>query len=349
MLIKLELESITNALDTITKVAPPTSGNVTLIAAKGKLTLTSSGDISRCSIIVPSEVEGELDIAVPIQALKDAVKGRAKIELGFANSTLVVKSGAYKAELATVDVIPWDDQNPEETKEWKLEAAQAAWLKKSLRDVQLKPTSILSSWMPAGIKLTDKGAFVACYDTQHMSWATTKEVTGEFECVMPIETMLNLVDVFHKSNFVILQGKTRILVKNKLVTVQLSLPATDDMPSIEDVQAKIKEAAKIDGQIFKFQKAGFLTFLDNAKSVMGKDRAEILVSYGKGVELLIKTGQGQVKNVIKGAGSGKFSIDFEYMQELVGKAPEVVELKVVGDAFLSSKLTSSTLIVALNQ
>jgi len=349
MKIKVELTSLQEALDTVAKVAPPASGNITIITKGPRLTIQSAGEISRCTLVVPAEVQGDAEIAVPLQALKDAVKGRAAIELSYVNSTLVVQAKAYKAELATVDVIPLDDQETEETKNWKLTAEQGAWLRKSLRDVQLKPTSILSSWMPAGIKLTPKGAFVSCYDTQHMSWATSKTVTGEFECVLPIDTMLGIVDVFYKSNFVIQQGKSQITIRNGLAVVQMSLPTADELPSISEVQAKIKEAGAEDGLTFTMAKSDCLTFFDNARAVLGKERAEVLVSYTNGVELLIKTGQGQVKNKVKGSGQGHFAIDFEYLLELVTKAEDQVTLKVVGDAFLSSKLKSSSLIVALNQ
>ena len=349
MNITLELEAIQNAIDVVTKVAPPASGNITLSAQKGRLTILSVADISLCKVVVPSTVEGEAELAIPLQALKDAVKGRQKIVLDYSNATLTVKSGAYKAELTTVDVIPLDEQNQEDLKEWKLSGEQATWLKSTLKNVNLKPTAILSSWMPAGIKLTSNGAFVACYDTQHMSWATSKEVSGEFECVLPIETMLKIVDVFHKSNFVILQSKSKVIVKNKLITVHLSLPSTDDLPSLDDVQNKIKEAAKMDGSVFKVSKDAVLVFLDNAKSVLGKERAEVLVSYDKGVELNVKTSQGQVRNKLRGSGEGSFKIDFEYLQELVAKAGDELAMKVVEDAFLSVKLPTSTLIVALNQ
>ncbi len=350
MKIKAELDALASALETVSRVAPPVSGNINLELKDAKLTISSVAEVSWCSLIVPAEVTGKGELSVPIQALKDAIKGRQSLELSHENAVLVVRSGKYKAELATVDVIPRDIQDPEETKEWKITAEQAGWLRKALKEVQLKPTAILSSWMPIGVKLTKSGAFVACYDTQHMSWASTKEVTGDFECVLPIETLVNLVEVFHKSNFIIEQGRSNLLARNKLSKVQVSLPVTDELPSISDVQGKIKEASKASGTDFAFKKTDFLVFLDNARAVLGKERAEISIAgNGKAVELQIKTGNGQVNNIVPGSGKGKFLVDFEYMLELVTKAPEEVQLKVVDSAFLSSKLGASSVIVALNQ
>ena len=350
MKITLELEAIQSAFETISKTAAPSSGNITFTSAKGKVTLTSVADLSRCQVVVPCEVDKEGEFAVPMQSVRDAVKGRSKLTLTYANAVLTVSSGAYKASLNTVDVIPLDELAEEKTTDWKLTADQAAWLRKALRDVALKPTTILSSWMPAGIRLTSKGAFVVCYDTQHMSWVTSKEVTGDFECVLPIDVVQAVVEVFHKSNFVISQGKAHIQVRNKTVKIALNVPSTEDLPTLEQVQEKIKEATKVKADTFVFAKSDMLTFLDNAKAVLGKERAELSVEHtGKGIELVTKTVQGQVKNTVKGTGKGAFKIDLDYIQELVTKAGDEITLNVVASSFLSLKLASSTAIVALNQ
>lgn len=347
---RLELESIQEALDIITKTAPPTSGNVNVISSKGKLRLITVADLSRCTVIVPCDVKGDAEFGISLQSLKDAIKNRKVIDLDFDKSVLNVKSSNYKAELATVDAIPVDSLEQEDIKEWQLGTEQATWLKKALSYVALKPTSIISSWMPVGIKLTSKSAFVACYDTQHMSWISSKEVTGDFECVIPIDTAIAIVDVFHKSTFKILHSKSAIEVRNKLVHVVLSVPSTDDLVKLDQVQAKIKEALAAKSSSVKIQKQDLLTFMDNAKSVLTKERAELSVAPStKGYELTVKTVQGTVKNVIKGEGKAKFKIDYEYIQELVSKADANIELAVVDSAFLSMKLQNSTAIVALNQ
>lgn len=352
MKIVLEFEALQNNLDMVTKLAPPTSGNLTFVSKNNKLILISSADVSRIQSIIPCSVEGDGEFAIPLQALRDAVRGRQNGTLVYKNAILSIQSGKYKADLATVDVIPLDEIDPEESTDWRLTADQASWLKKALRDVSLKPTELLSTWMPAGIKITDKQAFVACYDTQHMSWTTSKEVTGDFQCVMPIETAVNIMDVFGKAPFVIRQMRNRIEVKTKTTSVILNLPSTDELPSLDDVQGKIKEASKIVGKTFEFKKASIAAFLDNAKAVIGKDRAELVVSSKKsekGVTAGIRTDQGQVESIIPGKGEGEFKIDYAYFIEGLGKCDDHVVLNVVDDAFLSMKLKTNSVIIALNQ
>lgn len=359
MQIQVETDAIQTALDIISKTAPPLEGEVTFRATKGRLTANSVADLSRCTVVVPCDVKGDGEFAILMQSLRDASKGRANLILTYKDGTLTVKSsGGYVAELATLDVLPVDELPKEETKDWQLTGDQATWLRTALRDVTLKPTSILSAWMPVGIKLSNSGAFVCCYDNAHMSWVRDKAIKGDFECVMPIETAKALVEVFHSSNFTINQSKTSIRVKNKLVNVSLSLPATDELPSLSEVQSKIKEAMAEKATTFKLGKRDVLTFIDNARSVVGKERAEIEFTSAKGakgdkVELLVKTGQGQVKSLIAGGTGGtkerSFRVDLEYIQELIGRAAEDMAVNVVDGVLLSMALAGSSAIVALNQ
>lgn len=350
MKIQLELDALNTCLEMITRLAPPTSGNVAFHSDGKKVKLVSSADLSRCTAILPCTVDKAGEFAIPLQALKDATKGRKELELVYKNATLTVVSGKYKAELSTVDVIPLDEHEPEEGTEIKISTDQSAWLKKALRDVSLKPTAMLSAWMPAGIKMGPKSSFVACYDTQHMSWVTSKEVTGDFECVLPIETLINVLDLFHKTPFVMRQTKTRVEIKTKLAHVFLNIPTMDDLPALPEVMSKVKEASKVTGATFTFAKEPLGVFMDNARAVMGKERAEIQVTAGaKGLTAAIKTGQGAVETSIKGSGKGSFKIDYEYLQEGLAKAGSEIEMNVVHEAFLSIKLSTSSIIIALNQ
>lgn len=357
MQIQIEAQAVQQALDIITKMAPPLEGEVTFRAKKGRLTAMSVADLSRCTVLVPCKIEGEGEFAVTVQSLRDATKGRTALELKYVEGTLTVKSGSYKALLATLDVIPPDEVVAEETRDWKISGEQAAWLRDVVKEVGLKPTSILSSWMPLGVKLSSGGGFVACYDAQHMSWVNDKSLTGDFEFVLPLELVRSILDVFHASSFTMMQGKGSIKVKNATTSVQLSVPSTEDMPSLEQVRAKIKEAMAEAATAFTLGKKAVATFIDNSRAVVGKERAEIQVSPGAGkdgtaFELMVKTGQGTVKSLVKGkAGKGakQFRVDLEYLTELLGRVDENVCLNVVTDAFLSIKTKGSHAIVALNQ
>jgi len=357
MKIQVDTDAVQNALDVISKTAPPLEGEVTFRSNKGRLTVHSVADLSRATVVVPCEVKGDGEFAILMQSLRDATKARKEVTLTYKEGTLTVNAaGGYSADLATLDVIPADEAPKDETKDWKLTGEQANWLKKALKEVTLKPTAILSAWMPVGVKLSEKGGFVCCYDTQHMSWVNNKDVKGDFECVMPIDTLKAVVEVFGASDFQISVAPSFIRVRNKLTNVILSIPNTDEIPSLEDVRGKIKEAMAVKATTFTIGQKDVLGFMDNARAVIGKERAEIQVSSGKGtkgdkVELLVKTGQGQVKSLIAG-GSSKakgFRVDLEYIQELISKASDELTLNVVDGAFLSMKLSGGYALVALNQ
>jgi hypothetical protein len=349
MKISLDHSDLQQAVEVITKTAPPTSGNITVSSAGGRIVLISAADLSRCQVTVPGEVDKDGEFALPLQSLKDAVKGREKLELHYTNSVLNVTAGKYKAELATVDVVALDTMNAEETTEWKMTATQADWLHQTIKKVALKPTSILSSWIPVGVTLTAQGAFVCCYDTQHMSWVSAKDVTGDFECVLPLNILGPVVEVFHKTNFVVRQSKSSVTVKNKLATVTLSVPSMDDLPSLADVRAKVLEAGKTKGETFTLKKPDVLAFLDNARAVIGKERAELECKAEKSIVFSVKTTQGNVKAALPGSGKGAWKVDMEFFLELMGKADADIEMNVVEGAFLSVKAKSVSAIVALNQ
>jgi len=357
--IQVETDALHTALDVISKTAPPFEGEVTFRIKDNKVTVNSVSDLSRATVVIPCTSKGEGEFAIPMESLRSASKGKKELSLAYKDGTLNVKAaGGYTADLATLDVVPPDEVPKEETQDWKLTADQATWLRKALKDVTLKPTSILSAWMPVGIRLSSSGAFVACYDAAHMSWVNDKTIKGEFECVMPLETAKALVEVFHTGNFVIHLTKNSIRVRNKTVNVLLSLPNTEDLPTLEQVRAKIKEAMAVKATTFKVGQKDMLAFIDNARAVMGKERAEILVTSAKGskgdkLELLVKTGQGQVKTLVAGGTGGtkerSFTVDLDYIQELISRASDEMMLNVVDGSFLSIALAGSNAIVALNQ
>jgi len=350
MKITTDLDVLQKALDIITRVAPPVSEAVTFMSSKGKLRLFSQGELGRCRVLVPCEVVGDGEFAVPLEALKNAIKGRKKLNLSLANAMLSISSGAYKAKLNTVDVIPEDELDQEEVKTSTITPEQATWLKQALRSVALRPTTILSSWMPVGIVINAKGAFVACYDENHMSWTRSSKVTGDLETVMPIETMAMLLDLFQATDFTISQGKAYMTIKNKLVTATLSAPKVDDLHSVADVRSRTQEAMKMKANEVQFVKADLSAFIDNARAVIGKERPELsLEADGKAVTLEVQTGQGHVKSQIKASGKAKFKVDLEYLSELLAKAGAEVTLNVVEDAFLAIKLETSTSLMGLNQ
>ena len=354
--IKINVESaaLISALNVAAKVAVAQDGSVTLAGESGKLVLHSVGDLSRCSLVIPAEVVGkDFEFAIPLDALRDSISGRASLDMSWDGTTLTVKSPSYKADLLTLDPISRDEVDKIDAQEWKVSPEQGQWLKGALNAVGLKPTALLSSFIPVSVRLTAKGAFVACYDNQHMAFLNSKEAQGELELTLPLDTFSTILDVLNGQAFRMRVSSSRVELKSKLASIILSLPAMDDSISISDVMGKAKEVAAASGTALKFSKAEMLAFMTNAKAVIGKERAEVQAEAKDGkLKFTIQTVRGTSSAILKSE-VGKainFKVDYEYLLELAMKVREdQLELSVVGTAFMSAKSNSTHLLVALNQ
>lgn len=342
------------ALRVALRLSPPVSGNVTLVSDGAKLFLHSSGELSRCSILLPCEVSGKAFFAIGTEALRDATKGHEQLTMVYDKTMLNIKSGRYSASLTTVDAIAMEEEKEEKGDIWKLTVEQAQWLKSAVQQVALKPTANITAFMPVSVKLSEKGAFVACYDNQHMAFTNDKEIKGELDVTLPLETFNAVLDTFNKIAFKMTVTPAALLVKNKIVDVTLSLPSTEDDAQIgtDAVMGKAKEALKADGTQIEVAKADVVSFLDNARAVATKERSEIQVTTDAGkLTLVVKTTNGTSKSTLKASVKTKqsFAVDYEFFSEAISKCPESVVFKCVEGAFLCFTTKNTHVLVALNQ
>lgn len=350
---KIDAAHIQEALRVIGRLATPDSGNVTISSNGKKVFIHSSSETSHCSINIPAAVEGKAGtFAISMNALRDATKGRKELEVEYAKTMCRIKSGSYRCELATVDALEVEAQEEERKTKVEFSGEQAAWIKSAVSTVALKPTALLSSFMPLGLKLTSKGAFIACYDVNHMAFLNSDEVKGDVELKLPLDTLTAVLDAFGGSSFVLELGRASVMVKNKLVKVNLSLPQEEENElQLSDVIETAKAAKKAEGQTIVVPKDEIIAFLDNSRAIATKERSEIKIAVSEGkLKLEVTTVQGSAKAMLKvKSKSCEFAIDFEYLDEAVRKAGTNVEMKLVKDEFLSMQLKDSTLVLSLNQ
>ena len=353
MKLKLTSALLHSAIKTASTLAPPRDENVSLESDGSKLFLHSASDVARCTINIPCEVSGKNIFGISLATLRDATKGRDALHLVFEQSVLKVKAKGYDADLPTTDALQLDALDPLKDKViLKLTADQASWLKQAVQAVSLKPTVVLTSYMPVSIKLTDKGAFVACYDDSHMAFINSKEITGDIDVTLPLDTFNSVLSVFSTAAFKLEVSFASLIVSNKLSSVNLNLPEVPKgTPTAAEVLMKAKEALKMDGSTLTFAKADMLAFLDNARAVSTKERTEVAVkSQDKTLLVSVTTSNGSCKTQIPVTGKTKaFKIDFEHFDEAIRKCSDTVEMKVVADAFVSVKASKTYLIVGLNQ
>lgn len=351
----LDSDLVQEALRVALRLSPPVTGNVTLKADNGKLFLLSASDLSSCTIQIPGRVEGSALFAIPTQSIQAAVKGRKEVEFTYRNMVLHIKSGNYRADLTTVDAIQAEDEQEQsgDVQEWRLNGEQITWLKSAVQAVALKPTLNLTPYMPVTILLTKRAAFVACYDEQHMAFVSSKEITGDLDVTLPLETIGAVLDAFAKTACRMTVTPSALFVRNKLVQVQLALPeASDSQREGTEVRDMAKEALTSDAKTIKLAKKGVMAFLENARAITTKERPELVIDTSAGkVVFSVTTTIGKSRAAVKAAtkARSKFNIDYEYFDEAMRKCGDELVLRLVGDDFLAFKAKDAHVLVSLNQ
>lgn len=350
---KIDAAHIQEAIRVIGRLAPPDSGNITISSNGKKIHISSTSETSRCQINLPASVEGKSGaFAISMMALRDATKGRKELDMEYSKAMCRIKAGAYKCELATVDTLETEAAAEDKGVKLEFSAEQASWIKSAVNTVALRPTALLASFMPIAVKLTKKGAFVSCYDVNHMAYLNSDEVTGDMEMKLPLDTLTAVLDAFGGAAFTLELGRASVNVGNKLVKVNLSLPQEEENElQLADVIETVKAARKAEGQPLVIDREELVAFLDNSKAIATKERSEIkVVVEGGKMKMEVTTVQGSAKALLKTKSKNcAFAIDFEYLDEAVRKAGAIVEMKLVKDEFLAISQKNSTILISLNQ
>ncbi len=353
MQLTIENDALQEALKIISRLAAPVSGAIMIESDGKKCWLKSVADISRCTINVPAAVEGKPHkFNVNLQSFMAATKGRKTLTIEYAKTMCKIASGSYRIELATEDAMELDYDDEEIESTVSIESEQAQWLKSALTVIGLKPTLLLASFMPVVIKLTDKGAFVCCYDKNHMAYIKSEDMTGDMELMLPQDMLAAVLDVFYMGKFKIKLSRSSVYVSNRLVQIVMSRPEPEeDALTIDEILMGVK-ASKAKGVQLVADKKQVQQFLDNARAINGKERSEVKVEVAKGVlEMLVTTGTGTARSKFKVENnrSGSAIIDFEYLEEAVRKSDSKAIIKIVEADMATFDLKLGSVVVSLNQ
>lgn len=353
MKFSIDADIVNEAIRVALRLSPPITGNFTFEISDNQIYLHSVDSLSRCSILIPAPVDGEdTTFAIPAVALKDAISGRKELIFEFDGSLLTIKSGRYRVQLTTQDAIAVDKEEVT-GKPWVVSVEQLTWLKNAVASVYLKPTQNITSFMPVSVQLTEKSAFVACADGNHMMFMRSKEVTGNLEFTLPIDTLTAVLDTFNKVKCKMLLTGSALHVKNQLVDVSLALPASEDgtVIGIDLLREKALESLKVDADSIELKKKEVIDFLSNSRSVSDKSRSEVQVKCEPDfVTLTVKTTLGTAKAKLQATTKleAEFKIDAEYFEEAVRKSGESVVIKYA-ESFLIMKTADAHSLIALNQ
>jgi len=308
-------------------LAPPSGGTLTFAAANGALTIHSSSDYNRCSINLPAVLEGSALFALPVEALKDAVKATktVSLEIPEGTSALQVKSAGtakYRARLAVMDALipdPVDfsgDEVPFTTE-------QLRWLKDALAAVSLKPQTLLSPYTPAIIRLTKTGGFVACAHFGHMAFTSNDTVTGNLDVTLPYDTIRSVLDAFEGDDCIVSFSSSALRVKNAVFDVILALPDLRDAATIDQALEIAEMAKATSGESVVMDYKEVKDFMARCKAIREKSKLELAFEATKEfTRIHAETTLGDSE--IEMAGSMKkpvkFKIDAETFEELLAKS-----------------------------
>lgn len=345
------------ALKVVSGLAPPTNGNITLTSTGKKVYIAASSDSAMCTINMPAAVRGKPGkFAISLLALKDATKGRKELTLLYDKTLCKISGASYKCELPTVDAIDSDDTEEKLDKSVSLDVDQVTWLKSAVAVVALKPTPLLATFMPVAIKLSEKGAFIACYDENHMAFMRSKEIKGSMELKIPLEVLTAVFTNLGKTGLNIALSKSGMTVSNKLVKLNLNLPQEEetDLKLSEVLQTAQASVAtgKTNGIAIELDKAEVQSFMDNARSVATKERSEVRMEFAKDkLKLEVSTANGMVRTVVKAKCGQSVTalIDFDFFDEAIRKSGATVALSLVKSEFMVFDLAKGSVVISLNQ
>lgn len=308
-------------------LAPPSGGTLTFAAEDGKLKIHSSSDYNRCSILLPAVLEGSALFALPVEALKDAVKATKQVTLEIPDGTsaLQVKSAGtakYRARLAVMDALePEDVEFSGEEKTFTKD--QLKWLKDALTEVSLKPQTLLSPYTPAIIRMTKAGAFAACAHFGHMAFTSSDTVTGDLDVTLPYDTIRAVLDAFEGDDCTVSFSTSALRVQNAVLDVVLALPDLRDAASIDQV-LEVSELAKdaADSPVILDYKE-VKDFMARCKAIREKAKLEIIFEATKEATTLkavTTLGDAQMEFPASVKRKTQFAIDAETFEELLAKS-----------------------------
>lgn len=353
----LETALLNEAFRVALLLAPPSAGNLTFFAENGSLKIHSSSDYNHCAIQLPAVLEGSALFALPVEALKDAVKSTKQVtlEIPEGTSALQIKSSGtakYRARLAVMDALePEAIEFSGEEKVFTKEQLQ--WLKQALSDVSLKPQTLLSPYTPAIIRMTDKGAFVACAHFGHMAFTSDKDVKGDLDVTLPYDTIHAVLDAFEGDDCVVSFSSSALRVKNEIFDVVLALPDLRNDVTIDQVLEVAEMAKAAAGESIVLDYKEVKDFMARCKAIREKSKLEIAFNANKDAIILsAKTTLGDAQMEFPASTKSKiqFAIDAETFEELLLKSDKTQVVLFADDdaGFVSMQNGNTHMVISMN-
>lgn len=333
---KIANDALGNALRTVQRLAQPEI--VTLTAKGSTLTIKAAGQNGgscKIKLDVESDEEKRHEITVDLGTLSSVIDKRKDLELDIKESSLVVKAKGFTVDLTSMEgqsfeVIPKDVLEGEDGVQ--LGSKLMAELMRYLPKIELRPLLSTYSECPVGIKVNDKGAFVACFDFVQSAFVRLKNIKADkpFEFVLPSIAQFNTLArelVGHKYRIVITD--TTLYAFNDMVQVSLVLPQQEgEQLQLADVIGLAKSLKEMRYTRLAFKTEAIKQFLANSRAVYDKDSLFTIKAKDDMAKIELKATVGNTSMVTKlqerVSKPIELKCDLNFFASIVGKSSEKV-------------------------
>ena len=360
MIVSIDTELLEAAIRTVVKVTSAGGANsiahFKLIDGMFQSSATNKG--TGVAINIPCKVKEKSKhsgFAVDPASLLAAIANRKNIQLEIGGSTVKVVSNKYKAELVTTTaeaeaILPKDIREGSDT--MKLPSALVEFIRENLAHIELKPILETYSYMPVAVRVTEKGAFLACYDNWHMAFVTNKKVTGNLKFCLPVSSLNLLTKEFRGKSYKMIATESTLYAFNDSFELALTLPQQDTQNVIPP-----EEAFNLAMQIRKEKGINVLLAAEDILSIS----TNIDAVYKKGehidfevdktsCKVTLKSTFGRVSSVVrcKSQTPVSFRAGFGFMRDVLTKiSGNKVEMTIVPERMLFFNKGSRTFMLAL--
>lgn len=324
-------------IKTLQRIAQVTS--ISVEVTKGNLLVTGTGNGNSCAINLPCKVtekSAATKFSIAADTLVNAVAKRKDIKVSIKETSVQVASSRYNVELLInqfekIEVIP-DDVKA--NKSLNLSSKFLDAIRTNLAKIELKPLLSLYDYIPIGIKSTDEGTFVACFDTWQSAFFFDKELTGKLEFTLPSNVFMTIAKEFKNQSYKLSITDSTVYAYNDNFELGIALTQTEGEQITLGHMLALYKSLKTDksGVKIKLKTEGINQLIENAKAVYEKDSTFTFTTKGNKCKLELKSSFGNMSSMIMLEEAPdkdvSFSCDFSFFSTLLAKAPATLELRV---------------------
>jgi hypothetical protein len=337
MKIKVDSDLLSATIKTLQRVAQVAQLSVEVTKTDLKIRGTNGG--SSCLMFCPCKVTTKSEhrkFSVTAEALATAISKRKEVEITVTESAIEINSARYKVELLTsayeeLEIIP---EEVKTNKALKLKTKFIDALRTNLPKIELKPLLALYQYVPIGIKSTDEGTFVACFDSFQSAFYFDPELKGKMEFTLPSNIFLMLAREFKDQAYSISITDSAVYAYNEVFELSVALAqAEGEQVTLEHMLSLYENLKKEKGGVrIKVKTEGINALIENSRAVYDKDSTFTFTTKGNKCKLELKSAYGSMTSMVMLDEEPKkdvsFSCDFMFFSTLLAKAPATLDLRV---------------------